>query len=101
MIRERFVPTVGPVIAVLRRVKERIEVSCERLGLSYPWWIPAYTTLACIGITIAAFAQRGSAAGSPAMIIALALTLAPTLIWSWAGWLAPPWIEAIALSTAV
>ena len=101
MMLPRIVPTVGRVIAVLRRVKERIEVSCERLGLSYPWWIPAYTTLACIGITVAAFAQRGSAAGSPAIIVALALTLAPTMIWAWAGWLAPPWTEAIALSAAV
>jgi signal transduction histidine kinase len=89
------------VIAVLHRIKERIEVSCERLGLNYPWWIPAYTTLACIAITVAAFAQRGSAAGSPAVLAALALTLAPTLIWAAAGWLAPPWTEAIALSTAV
>src|SRR5439155_15562713 len=77
------------------------ERSCERLGLSYPWWIPAYSTLACIGLTIAAFAQRGAAAWSPAITVALLLTLAPTLIWAVGGWLAPPWIEAVAISAAV
>lgn len=96
-----ILPTVSCVIAVLRQVQERIERSCERLGLSYPWWIPAYATVACIGITVAAFAQRGAAAGSPAAIAALALTLAPTLIWAGRGWLVPPWVEAIATSTAV
>jgi signal transduction histidine kinase len=101
MVRAAIVPTVRGVIAVLRRVRDRIEASCERLGLSYPWWIPAYATAACLGLTIAAFAQRGSAAGSPAIVTALVLTIVPTAIWAVRGWLVPPWIEAIALSTAV
>src|SRR4051794_28654031 len=101
MVIGRIVPTVGRVIAVLRRIQERIERSCERLGLSYPWWIPAYTTMACIGITVAAFAQRGAAIGEPVIIAALVVTLAPTLTWSVAGWLAPPWIEAVFSSAAV
>jgi signal transduction histidine kinase len=89
------------VIAVLRRVKVRIEASCERLGLTYPWWIPAYSTMAFLAISIAAFAQRGDAAGSPVIVVALVLTLAPTAIWTVKGWLAPPWSEAIAVSSAV
>jgi signal transduction histidine kinase len=89
------------VIAVLRRVQERIEVSCARLGLSYPWWIPAYSTLACIAIAVAAFAQRGSAAGAPVIIAALVLTITPTVIWAVLGWLVPPWIEAATTSVAV
>lgn len=95
------VPSVNRVIAVLRRVKERIEASCERLGLTYPWWIPAYSTMAFLAISIAAFAQRGSDAGTPVIIAALVLTLAPTTIWAVRGWLVPPWIEAIAVSIAV
>src|SRR5437763_11492350 len=91
-------PTVRPVIALLSRVQERIEVSCARLGLSYPWWIPAYSTLACIAITVAAFAQRGSNMASPAIIAALVLTLGPTLVWCVRGWLVPPWIEAATTS---
>jgi signal transduction histidine kinase len=94
-------PSVNCVIAVLRRVKERIELSCERLGLTYPWWIPAYSTVAFIAISVAAFAQRGADAGSPVIITALVLTLAPTAIWTIKGWLCPPWIESVALSTAV
>ncbi|MDT4915560.1 MAG: hypothetical protein QOH89_260 [Pseudonocardiales bacterium] len=101
MVIRRIVPTVGRVIAVLRRVQERIERSCERLGLSYPWWVPAYSTMACIAITVAAFVQRGAMFGSPAIVAALVLTVAPTLIWAAAGWLVQPWIEAIASSTAV
>jgi signal transduction histidine kinase len=89
------------VIVVLRRVRQRIEASCERLGLTYPWWIPAYSTMAFLAISIAAFVQRSSVAGSPVIIAALVLTLAPTAIWTIKGWLAPPWIEAIAVSTAV
>jgi signal transduction histidine kinase len=40
-------------------------------------------------------------AGSPAIIAALVLTLAPTAVWTIKGWLAPPWIESIAVTTAV
>lgn len=95
------VPSVNGVIVVLRRVKERIEASCDRLGLTYPWWIPAYSTLAFLALSVAAFAQRASAADSPVIIVALVLTLAPTAIWTTRGWLVPPWVEAIAVSTAV
>lgn len=95
------VPSVNCVIAVLRRTKERIELSCERLGLTYPWWIPAYSTVAFLAISVAAFAQRASVAGSPVIIVALVLTLLPTAIWTVRGWLMPPWFEAIAVSTAV
>lgn len=96
-----IIPTVAPVIGMLQGVQERIERSCERLGLSYPWWIPAYSTLAFIALTVTAFAQRGAAASSPAIIVALVLTLAPTLSWAVSGWLAPPWIEAVMISVAV
>jgi signal transduction histidine kinase len=89
------------VIALLRRIQERVEVSCARLGLSYPWWIPAYSTLACIAITIAAFAQRGAHTGSPVIIAALVMTLLPTAIWAVRGWLVQPWIEAVVTSVAV
>jgi signal transduction histidine kinase len=89
------------VIGLLRRVQQRIEVSCARLGLSYPWWIPAYSTLACIAITVAAFAQRGGHTASPLIITALVLTVVPTLIWCVRGWLVPPWIEAATTSLAV
>jgi signal transduction histidine kinase len=89
------------VISLLRRAKERIEASCERIGLTYPWWIPAYSTMAFLAISIAAFAQRGSDTGSPVIIAALVLTLGPTAIWTMRGWLVPPWVEAIAVSIAV
>src|SRR5262249_39777848 len=96
-----FLPTVKAVMFVLHRIKERIELSCERLGLTYPWWIPAYSTLACIALTVTAFAQRGSDIGSPPVIAAFPLTLAPLAFFTMKGWLAPPWVEAVALSVAV
>jgi len=37
-------------MAALLLVQERIERSCERLGLSYPWWIPAYSSMATVVI---------------------------------------------------
>ena len=86
---------------MLRRVRDRIEVSCQRLGLSYPWWIPAYSTLAFVAIAVAAFVQRSSVAGSPAIITALVLALLPTAIWTVTSWLCPPWVESVAMSTAV
>ena len=86
---------------MLRHVQGRIERSCERLGLSYPWWIPAYSTAACVTITVIAFAQRGAAAWSPPIVCALVLTLAPVLVWGVRGWLAPPWTEAAAFTIAV
>ena len=101
MVIGRILPTVRRVIALVRRLQERIELSCERLGLSYPWWIPAYSTAAFVAIAVAAFVQRSSSAGSPVIIGALVLTLLPTTIWAIAGWLCPPWIEAVAMSTAV
>jgi signal transduction histidine kinase len=101
MVISEIVPTVRGVIALLRRLQGRIELSCERLGLSYPWWIPAYSTVAFIAIAIASFVQRGSSAGSPVIIAALVLTLFPTLVWATTGWMCPPWIESIALSAAV
>jgi signal transduction histidine kinase len=92
------------IAAVLRRVQniqERIELSCERLGLSYPWWIPAYSTLAAIAISVVAFAQRGADAGSPAVVIALVLTLLPVSVWMFTSWMLPPWLEASLMSVAV
>jgi signal transduction histidine kinase len=89
------------VLALLGRVQDRIEASCERLGLSYPWWIPAYSTMATIVITFIAFGQRGSHVASPAIIVALVLTLIPVLVWMGSSWLFPPWFEAVSTSTAV
>jgi signal transduction histidine kinase len=101
MASRKYLPRVDVVTAGLRHVQERIERSCERLGLSYPWWIPAYSTLAAIAITVAAFAQRSAAASSPPVIIALVLTMAPLAVWGFRGWLVPPWIEALAAAAAV
>lgn len=86
---------------LLRRVQERIERSCERLGLTYPWWIPAYATLAMLSITGVAFVQRGNAMSSPSVIAALALTVLPFAVWTVRGWLVPPWIEAAVTTVAV
>lgn len=88
-------------MAVLLRLQDRIERSCARLGLTYPWWIPAYSTLASIAITVIAFAQRGSHAASPAILGALLLSLSPVLLWMFTSWLMLPVIEAAVLSGAV
>jgi signal transduction histidine kinase len=82
-------------------VQERIERSCERLGLSYPWWIPAYSTLATVVLTAVAFGQRGASAWSPAMVGGLVLTLLPVLLWMVSGSLMLPWIEALAVTCGV
>ncbi|HJQ42674.1 MAG TPA: histidine kinase [Jatrophihabitantaceae bacterium] len=89
------------MIVVLRRVQERIERSCERLGLAYPWWIPAYSTLAVIVISAVAFGQRSDALSAPVIIAALALTLLPVAVWGRFGWLVPPWAEALFTAVAV
>jgi signal transduction histidine kinase len=86
---------------LLRRVQSGIERSCERLGLSYPWWIPAYSAMTCIVLTIVAYAQRGAFAPSLATIAALILTLSPVVVWAMLGWLVPPWIEALTTTVAV
>jgi signal transduction histidine kinase len=96
-----IVLTVRDVLDVLLRVQDRIERSCARLGLTYPWWIPAYSTLAAITITVVAFAQRGSDALSPAIVGALVLSLSPVLLWLFTSWLMLPVIEAAVLSAAV
>jgi signal transduction histidine kinase len=89
------------VLGLLRRVQRGIERSCERLGLSYPWWIPAYSALTCIALTIAAYVQRGALAPSLPTIAALILTLSPIAVWALLGWLVPPWIEALTTTVAV
>jgi signal transduction histidine kinase len=96
-----IVLTVRCVLGVLLRVQDRIERSCARLGLTYPWWIPAYSTLASITITVVAFAQRGSHAWSPAIVGALLLSLSPVLLWLFTSWLMLPVVEAAVLSGAV
>jgi signal transduction histidine kinase len=87
------------VIAWLWHVQAKIEASCERLGLSYPWWIPAYSSGACVVLDVIAFAQRGV----PTLWVSVAavLALSPVLVWASRGWLMPPWIESALTTIAV
>lgn len=86
---------------VLSRTKARIERSCARLGVNYPWWIPAYSTLACVVITVIAYVQRGALHPDPAVAVALALSVGPIVLWAVHGSMLPPVVEAVLTTVAV
>lgn len=93
--------TYSERVRLLGLLKARIERSCERLGVNYPWWIPAYSTLACVVITLIAYFQRGSLHSDPAVIAALALSVVPIFIWIGTGLILPHGIEAVITTAAV
>jgi signal transduction histidine kinase len=89
------------VTAALYRLKDRLERSCARLGVNYPWWIPAYSTVAAAVLNVVAYAQRGVLHPEPQVALAALLTLAPVLRWIISGRLLPPWLESITTAAAV
>jgi signal transduction histidine kinase len=89
------------VTVALCRLKDRMERSCARLGVSYPWWIPAYSTLAAVVLNAVAYAQRGVLHPEPQVAVAALLALAQVLVWIISGWLMPPWLEAVTTAVAV
>ena len=78
-----------------------MERSCARLGVNYPWWIPAYSTLAAVVLNAIAYAQRGILHPTPQVAIAALLALGPVLVWIVSGRLLPPWLESITTAAAV
>ena len=78
-----------------------MERSCARLGVSYPWWIPAYSTLAALVLNALAYAQRGVLHPAPLAALAALLALGPVLVWIVSGRLLPPWLESITTAAAV
>ncbi len=93
----------GAVLTVptlVTRAMARIEESCARLGVPYPWWIPAWSTAAGAVITVAALVQR-RAMPVGLLVLAGALALVPLLAWTLTGRLLRPWIEAVLVTAAV
>lgn len=78
-----------------------MERSCARLGVNYPWWIPAYSTLAAMVLNAIAYAQRGILHPTPQVAIAALLALGPVLVWIVSGRLLSPWLESITAAAAV
>jgi signal transduction histidine kinase len=85
----------------LRRLQERIELSCARLGLAYPWWIPAYATAATVILAVAAVVQRNALFPPTPVALAGLLALGPTLLWMLSGRLLPPLVESLIITVAV
>jgi signal transduction histidine kinase len=85
---------------VLTRAKARIEDSCARLGVPYPWWVPAWSTGAGTVLAVAALIQRRD---MPLGLLVPAglLTLGPLLVWAITGRLLWPWLEAVLVIAGV
>ncbi len=83
------------------RLQQRIERSCEARGVHYPWWIPAYSTLACVALDVAAYVQRGALHPQATTLAAALIALIPLVVWAARGVLLPPWLEASATTVAV
>ncbi|GAA1958443.1 sensor histidine kinase [Amycolatopsis minnesotensis] len=88
------------MLVVATRVKARIESSCARLGVPYPWWIPAWSTAASASIAAAALIQRHAL---PPALLALAAVLAygHLAMWTLSGRMLLPWMDALLVAAAV
>jgi signal transduction histidine kinase len=88
-------------VRILKRLKARLEASCARLGVPYPWWMPATSHALSAMIIVAALIQR-QAMFPPALLALTALPLAATpLLWVIAGWLLPPWLDTLVVTAVV
>lgn len=84
---------------MLQQFKTRLEASCSRLGVPYPWWLPVASTTLSILFTIGALVQRHALL--PPTLIALALLPLPItwVQWAFTGWMSP-WFDSL-MSTFV
>ena len=88
------------MLTLLSRMKARIEDACARLGVPYPWWVPAWSTGAGTVIAIGAVLQRPGV--SPAVLgPAAVLAVGPLLVWVFTGRLLRPWVEAVLVTAGV
>ncbi|TDQ00935.1 signal transduction histidine kinase [Labedaea rhizosphaerae] len=85
---------------MLSQAKRRIENSCARLGVPYPWWVPAWSTGAGTVLAAAALIQRRD---MPIGLLVPAglLALGPLLIWLVTGRLLAPWMESVLVTAGV
>ncbi len=88
------------MLAVATRLRTRIEQSCAHYGTPYPWWIPAWSTLASTVITVAALVQHRLMPPT-LLVLAAVLALGPLLVWALTGRLLWPWLEALLMTAAV
>ncbi|QWF77820.1 sensor histidine kinase [Amycolatopsis sp. CA-230715] len=88
------------MLAVATRVKVRLENSCARLGVPYPWWIPAWSTAASAAMAVAALIQRH--AMPPALLVlAAVLVYGHLVVWTASGRMLWPWMDAVLVAAAV
>ena len=82
----------------LRRFRERLEASIARKGMTVPWWVPGYTTLASVVIAAVAVSQRGA---SVPIVLGGLLAITPLLGWLITGDMLPSWLEGLLVLGAV
>lgn len=82
-------------------LRARIEASCLRHGLHYPWWIPTYSSVGTVALAVAAVYQRGALLPPTPIALAGLLAISPHLIWALTGRILPALVEAAALWAAV
>ena len=85
---------------MLTRAKQRIEDSCARIGVPYPWWVPAWSTGAGTVLAAAAVIQRRDMPLG-LLVPAAVLSVAPLLVWLTTGRLLPPWVESVLITAGV
>ncbi|GAB2470525.1 sensor histidine kinase [Jatrophihabitans fulvus] len=89
------------MVTGMRRLQLRIERSCERMGATYPWWIPAFTTLATVAIAVASWAQRGAVNAPVSVQLATVLTVSPLVLWCLTARMLMPLVESATTLVAV
>ncbi|TCO60829.1 sensor histidine kinase [Actinocrispum wychmicini] len=80
---------------MLQRFKARLEATCLRLGVPYPWWLPLASAVLSIGFTLAALAQRGALLPPTPLALVLVPPAVYWLQWIITGWWMSPWLEAV------
>ncbi|WP_083933123.1 sensor histidine kinase [Sciscionella marina] len=88
------------MLAIATRVKARIEHSSARLGVPYPWWVPAWATAASTIIAVAALIQRYALAPGW-LVVAGVLLYGHLVVWIVTGRMLRPWMEALLAAAAV
>ncbi|MCR6483987.1 histidine kinase [Amycolatopsis sp. OK19-0408] len=83
---------------VVSGVRARLEESLGQAGIAVPWWIPMGASAVGVLLAGVAVAQRGLFV---VPVVAGLLAVATLLGWAFSGAIAPPWLKAVTVLTAV
>lgn len=88
-------------MVLLDGFRARLEASLAHKGMTVPWWVPAYTTVASVVVALIAVGQRGAPLPSIPIALGGLLAIAPLVVWAIRGTMLPSWLEAILVFGAV